>query len=186
MGRNCSNNKERASNGLPPVAKADSQRNYTLPRALHTRVRAIPRKRYLTNYEAVGSRSEITPLTRFHVYIYILLCLLFFGRNLNSNFEFQVKWNIKIVNIKNINNTRWKDERVRERETGICLQFLSLLRFFPFIAECSSKSIYAGLVGWLVGRVGLITGRCLHFSGQRLSLYRRCNHSNFVAERLNF
>lgn len=185
MGRNCSNNKERASNGLPPVAKADSQRNYTLPRALHTRVRAIPRKRYLTNYEAVGSRSEITPLTRFHVYIYILLCLLFFGRNLNSNFEFQVYeisklWISKILIIQDGRTKEW--ERERERPASACNFFLSFV-FFPLSQNARASQF---MQGWLVGRVGLITGRCLHFSGQRLSLYRRCNHSNFVAERLNF
>lgn len=51
---------------------------------------------------------------------------------------------------KNINNKRWKDERVRERErlASACNFFLSFVFFFPFIAECSSKSIYAGLVGW--------------------------------------
>lgn len=104
--RNCSRIKQGAAlpNGLPPIAKQRT-RNYTLAPGRVGYTRAIPKKRYHTD-DAVGSRSEITPLTKMYIYIYIRIVVLSVDKVLSTEksnfrkesrkFEF-LAWNIVTI-----------------------------------------------------------------------------------------
>lgn len=182
--RNCSRIKQGAAlpNGLPPIAKQRT-RNYTLAPGRVGYTRAIPKKRYHTD-DAVGSRSQITPLTKMYIYIYIRIVVLSVDKVLSTEksnfrkesrkFEF-LAWNI--VTIEWVSSEKrwgkrmyvngWRYRIIAwERERDSHLLAISFLLYCR--NPCSSESIYAGLDSH--------QGRCLHFSGQRLSLYRRYNH----------
>ena len=82
-----------------------TRRNYTLAPERVSYTRAIPKKRYHTD-DAVGSRSEITPLTKMYIYIYIRIVVLSVDKVLSTEksnfrkesrkFEF-LAWNIVTI-----------------------------------------------------------------------------------------